>query len=193
MKKIIFNTELNERNIVLRNRIISLLGKYIQLEDSNALEVGIGNGRFGILIGKEFKSYSGFDIDKEYVKIAKNNSPEFDYKQGSAEKIPFNKKFDVLLYTLSWHMIKDLDKALNEARRVLKENGIISIIDPAEKETGWGDPRLNIDSPKFTPEMLGRKLKELKRGRDKLESQKLFNIIEKGQQGPMNYWILKIK
>lgn len=133
-KKVLFDTRLTENNKLLRDYILKKLKRYKELEKSDLLEIGIGNGRIGFLIGKKLKRYYGIEPDKEYLRIANKTKPEknFFYKSGKAEKIPFKKKFDIVLYSFSWHFIKNHKKAIEECERILKPKGIILIIDPKE-------------------------------------------------------------
>jgi len=106
-KKVLFPVGMNPSNY-----LISKFSKYIDLEKSEILEIGIGNGRFGSILSKKFSHYYGIDIDREYVKIAKTNIPKgsnVTYKLGNAQEIPFDKKFDIIfLLTLgtSWMISK---------------------------------------------------------------------------------------
>ncbi len=70
MKKILFDVNLTEDNKRLRDYILRTLKKYKDLKKSEILEIGIGNGRFGFLIGKKFKNYYGIEPDKKYLEIA---------------------------------------------------------------------------------------------------------------------------
>ena len=99
------------------------------------------------------------------------------YKIGNAEKIPFRRKFDILFYPSSWHFINNFSKAMGQAKRVLKDNGIIAILEPSNN-SGWADPRLRKDSPKFDKKLFYRKIKSLERGRNAILSQKKFQILE---------------
>ena len=71
-----FSTGLNESNRLKRDYLLKKLKRYKTLAESDILEVGIGNGRFGSIIAEEFKSYSGIDPDLEYVKLAIKNAPK---------------------------------------------------------------------------------------------------------------------
>src|SRR3989338_8405267 len=123
-------------NTALRNYLLKEFEKYCDPHSSDILEIGIGTGRFGNLFGKEFHSYYGIDIDVEAVAEARKNIPKnvnIIYKIGNAENIPFRKKFTIVFYAQSWHFIKNRDKALQEAQRVLKKKGLIFILEPTEK------------------------------------------------------------
>jgi len=195
-KKILFPIRLSKGNVQYRDLLTDHFSKYLELSSSSVLEIGIGNGRFGFLLGDKVSNYSGIDLNPEYVKIAKTNIPEgaeIDYKFGDAEKIPFDKQFDIVLYAFSWNKIKDLDKAALEAKRVLKPNGIVAILEPLEEEKNWANPRLKKDSPEFDEEYYKQRTGEIRKGRKAIEQQKLFKIVEEYKTGVgPNLWILKI-
>ena len=180
-KKVLFPIELNESNKYKRDYLIKWINKYLNLSKSSLLEIGIGNGRFGFLLGKEVSHYYGIDVDLEYVKIAKTNilpNSKITYKVGNAEEIPFNKKFDILLYANSWHFIMSFEKALKEAERVLKSNGVVIILEPSENTKNWGSPKLRQDSPEFNELVYKKKLENLKKAKQAILNQNIFKIVE---------------
>ncbi len=198
MEKVLFSTELNERNLYRIDYLTNKFSKYKDLSDSNILEIGIGNGRFGLLLGDKFKQYFGIDVDEDYIKLAKENIPEsakIFYKIGDAEKIPFRRRFDILFYSQSWHFINNFSKAIKQANRVLKDSGIIAILEPTDKSGGWGDPRLRKDSPEFSEASYQRKLQDLKKGRNAILNQKTFEVLEDEFDSNVNsrFYILKKK
>jgi len=151
----------------------------MKLPNCKILEIGIGRGRFGILLGKKFRYYYGIEPNKELLKIARKNKEEnVIYKWGKAENIPFNKKFDIVFYALSWHFIKDFDKVLSEALRVIKRKGIIIILEPTEKTKYWKDSRLNKSSKNFDENVFNKKIIKLKKGQKIILNQKIFTILE---------------
>ena len=192
MNKILFETKLTGHNKYLRDFVMSKIKKYKTPTNCEALEIGIGNGRFGSLIGSKFRKYCGIDPDEEYVKIALKSRPKKDflYKTGKAENIPFKKKFDILVYPFSWHFIKDFKLALSEASRVIKNDGIILILDPRVNSESWADSRLNRNSGEFNKKLYSKKMEQLKRGSKIIRRQKLF-YVEEFETDRFNLWILK--
>lgn len=193
MQKPTFNTKLTPDNKALRDYLIREITKYKKLSKSALLDIGCGNGRFGQLLHKFVKSYYGTDPNKKYVQLAKRNAKtikNINYKIGKAEKIPFKNKFDIILYSFSWHFIKNYPEALKELNRISTEEGIIIILEPALSPAGYKDQRLNANSAEFVQGLWDKKLKQLKTAKSFLEKQKKFKILEfKG--GRVNLWILK--
>ena len=118
----------------VKDEFISKLLKKINFENKNILEIGCGDGfrthRFAQAKGSKINA---IDPDvKSIFKAKKNNSEKnIEYIVGSAEKLSFNKSvFDIVIFTLSLHHILLPKKALGEARRVLKNLGVIVVIEP---------------------------------------------------------------
>lgn len=83
-----------------------------------ALEIGIGTGRFASSLGIKY----GLDPSKPMTKIAKKRGIETIL--GVAEFLPFkNKKFDLILIVTALAFFKHPEQALRETFRVLKPGG----------------------------------------------------------------------
>lgn len=150
MNNILFSTKLDKNNIILRNHLIKIMSKYKNLPQCNFLDIGCGNGRFAVLLSPFVKQYYGIDLDKEYISLAKKiKIPNVKFKVGKAEKIPFDKKFDIIFYSFSWHFVKDHNIALEELIRISKKDSLIIILEPSLKPLNYRDPRLNINSKEF--------------------------------------------
>jgi ubiquinone/menaquinone biosynthesis C-methylase UbiE len=186
-----FSTKKIGANKLLADYVEEQLSKYKDLKKSTLLEIGCGNGRFGHLIGDKLKTYRGIDPDKEYLELAKKEIPypNIKYRKGFAEKVPYKKKFDIIFYSFSWHYIKDFDKAIKEASRVIKNNGIILIIDPMVGSKNFCCNKLNRGSKEFDEKAYKIKMRKLKEGLKELKKQKTFKILE-NQTGNINLFIL---
>ncbi len=182
------------KDFPLGDKVLSLIKKYKNPKNSLVLEVGCGDGRFASYFGKKFKRYYGIDPDKEYISIAKekNKSKNFIFKKGYAEKIPFKGKFDIIFLPLSWHFIDDFDEALLEIKRVIKDEGIIIIVEPPEKTKIWASPVLTKGTPEFNKDALKQKITALKKAKGFLHKQNILKIVKK-ELGNVNLWILKVK
>lgn len=107
------------------NSELAALQKVMPIK-GDALEIGVGSGRFASALGVKF----GLDPSTELLKIAKSRGIETF--EGVAESLPFpDDKFDIVLFITTLCFVDDPLKALSEARRVLKQKGelIIAIID----------------------------------------------------------------
>ena len=103
-----------------------LFDRYFKLKDK-VLDLGCGNGRFYQFL-KNVR-YTGIDNSSELIKIAKENHPQADFKVGDALDLPFlDNSFDIIFSMAVLHHIPSKElrgRFLKEARRVLKEKGIL--------------------------------------------------------------------
>jgi ubiquinone/menaquinone biosynthesis C-methylase UbiE len=100
---------------------ISLLGN---VKGKKILDFGCGTGIYAKLLTKKGAILKGFDISKDMLNIAKIENPNLDLRLGSAYKIPFNEKFDIVLASLVVNYLKDWDKMFAEVKRVLNSEGL---------------------------------------------------------------------
>jgi len=178
-KKVIFDTGLSKKNILHRDFLLTKIKKYKNPASSIVLEIGIGNGRFVILLANKFKEYWGIDPDEEYINIAQENTSKFTnvhLRLGKGESIPFKKKFDIILFINSWHLTYN-KKALMEVKKAIKKDGIVLISEPTENSK-WAAPILQILHPNFDKKKFNIKLKKLDKSAKFLEEQNYFEIIE---------------
>ena len=106
------------------NQNFKQLKSYYQ--SNNGIEVGLGSGRFSAPFGIKL----GVDPSKELGKIAKKRG--IKVIEGVAESLPFaDSQFDFVLMVTTICFLDDIEKAFNEAYRVLKSDGslIIGFID----------------------------------------------------------------
>jgi len=90
------------------------------------LEIGVGTGRFAAALGIA----AGIDPAKNMLKLARKRG--VNAKAGSGEKLPFrNAAFGYIAIIISLCFVKNPEKVLKEAKRVLKKRGkiIIGIVD----------------------------------------------------------------
>ena len=92
----------------------------------NDVEIGVGSGRFAAPLNIKL----GVDPSKEMGKIAKKRG--INIITGVAESLPFEDSlFDFVLMVTTICFLDDIEKAFNEAYRILKSDGylIIGFID----------------------------------------------------------------
>jgi len=97
---------------------------------ANILDVGCGSG---FTIGKclppnkKFNIH-GVDTTRELIAHAKKYRPNYHFKCGYAEKLPYkNREFDAITYLDVIEHVTDPVQSLKEAKRVLKDKGFIVI------------------------------------------------------------------
>jgi len=104
---------------------------FIQLDGKSVLEIGCGDGRLTAHLARKACSITAIDPDKSSIEAARRIIENVDFLAGSGENLNFlNGSFDIVLFSYSLHH-QDCVKALVEARRVIRHDGQILIIEPA--------------------------------------------------------------
>lgn len=91
------------------------------------LDVGCGTGiSTGFFKAKE---KFGIDPSTQLINIARNNYPYCEFSIGKAEKLPYNdRQFDVVISLTAIQNFDDIDKGLNEIKRVGKDHFILTFL-----------------------------------------------------------------
>lgn len=113
----------------LGRRILEEEAKYVAENfDGKAVSIGCGTG----IIERKAMEISngeiiGVEIDDNMIEMARKR---IDIIKANAENLPFkNLSFDATIFITSMEFIDEYKKAINEAYRILKENGkIIAIL-----------------------------------------------------------------
>lgn len=99
------------------------------LAGDKAIDIGCGNGRLASFLSKLNVEYLGIDNSEELIKEAKRNNPNNKFLEADALGLPFkDNSFDKAFMIAVLHNIPSRDfklKALKEAKRVLKNNGLL--------------------------------------------------------------------
>jgi SAM-dependent methyltransferase len=113
-----FSYILTRNNLIVFKRFKNLLEKEKKV---NILDVGCGFKPWAPLLEKENLFYVGIDLET-------TSSSDVI---ASAEKLPFHERvFDGLIYSEVLEHIEDLDRALEEMRRVAKRGALVFISTP---------------------------------------------------------------
>lgn len=95
-------------------------------------DIGCGIGDDVFEIAKKAHKVYGFDNDENFISIAKNknNNQKIYFEKSNAENLNIeNKTVDKIRYDRVFQHLYNYNTILKEASRVLKDNGIIQIID----------------------------------------------------------------
>ena len=96
------------------------------------LDVGCGTGfLIDLLTGQKAARYCGVDLSDEMIRVAKEKKiPGAEFIVSSADKLPYPEKtFDIVTCSQSFHHYPYPEKAMEEAKRVLKPGGLYILSD----------------------------------------------------------------
>lgn len=123
------------RKYVIDPAIFRLIGS---VEGLSILDAGCGNGYLCRLLAKKGAKMVGVDLSKRFIEISKQKESEtplgIAYYSGTISNLGMfkNETFDMVVSNLTLMDVLDLDKAIREIYRVLKNDGklIFSIMHP---------------------------------------------------------------
>ncbi len=99
------------------------------------LDIGCGSGFFANLAAQSGAIVTGLDATEPLIEEAKLRNPSVNFLTGEMEELPFDDRcFDIVCGFNSFQYAADIPHALQEARRVLKDNGKIAVIIWGNKE-----------------------------------------------------------
>ncbi len=171
--------------------LILLKSKKISMLDS-----GCGAGNIPHFIKSMFPEWKvyGVDISQESLELAKKRFKKIRFIKSSAENIPLaDKSIDIITSFDSLEHYHNLDKTLDEAKRVLSDDGIFYVVIPLEKQfptlywvlykLGWrGKMRHSGHINYFTANEISKKIEKhsFKLIKKKYSSHILFSIADVG-------------
>lgn len=103
-----------------------------QFKDPKIIDIGAGTGAYSISLANEGYDVTAVELVKHNLRVIEKNSSKVKAYQGNALDLSkFNdNSFDItILFGPMYHLIsmKDKIKALSEAKRITKDNGLIFI------------------------------------------------------------------
>jgi ubiquinone/menaquinone biosynthesis C-methylase UbiE len=106
--------------------------EFVELNGKTLLEIGCGDGRLTALLAGKADAITAIDPDDSRIETARRNINGVNFLVGSGEKLDFaDDTFDIVLFGYSLHH-QDCIKALAEAGRVVRHDGQILIVEPAQ-------------------------------------------------------------
>ena len=113
-------------------RFYADLIKEIEVKDGDAvLDVGCGTGTVLSYIGRQKKIRGfGLDVSEKMVAIAKEKNPNYQFVSGDCAYLPYaDESMDVVMACMAYHHFPDQERFRNEAMRVLKPGGHLSVVE----------------------------------------------------------------
>ena len=135
----------------------------LSLEDlanpASVLDIGAGTGLFSQEFAGHGLAVSGLDANPRALELAREFVPSGQFREGIAESLPFaENEFDLVFMGLVLHETDDLLKALQEARRVIKQR--LAILEWPYEANEFGPPlkhRVSPEQIKFLGQKAGFK------------------------------------
>lgn len=128
------NKRLTRRHGIVEYTVaMKYIHKYLEkMDNPKILDVGAGTGKYSISLLNEGYDVTAVELIKHNLMTLKRNCPTLKSYQGNAidlRKFKDNSFDMVLLFGPLYHLISKVDKikALMEAKRIVKEDGIIMV------------------------------------------------------------------
>ncbi len=103
------------------------------------LDIGTGSGLFAEAFARRGLEVAGVDVNPEMLEAARGYVPEADFREGTAEAIPFGDgSFDLVFMGVVLHEADDAPKALQEARRTARQR--VGILEWPYRDESFGAP-----------------------------------------------------
>ncbi len=142
-----YDDVLNKEGSYQKEVILPNLTRLLDIKKGESIvDIACGQGFFTRAMHSLGAKVTGLDIGKELIEIAKKeSSKDIIYLVSSADSLPINltNTFDKAVIVLAIQNIKDLNKTISEAYRVLKNNGKLFLVlnHPSfriPKKSSWG-------------------------------------------------------
>lgn len=112
-------------------KTLTVLEQAVDFRGKSVLEIGCGPGRITRMYAGKSELTVGIEPDLPALDTARESVNEAVFVCGVGSLLPFSSgSFDVVLFTLSLHHHPAPDKALEEARRVMRDDGLMLVIEP---------------------------------------------------------------
>jgi ubiquinone/menaquinone biosynthesis C-methylase UbiE len=113
----------------------------------NLLDVGTGSGLFAEAFSKRGLQVSGVDVNPEMLVAARHSVPDGDFREGTAEALPFSDdSFDLVFLGVVLHETDETLKALQQTLRVARQR--VCILEWPYRDQTIGPPLAHRLNPK---------------------------------------------
>ncbi len=126
-----------------------------------ALDVGCGTGALSRLLADAGITTVCMDPSRTMLSMAERRAgvpPRFCVLAGSAERIPFGREFNAVIFSLVLHELdaEQRELAWREAHRVLRPGGVVVVVEFTHPERGGGAAWLGGALLRFVERQAGR-------------------------------------
>jgi cyclopropane fatty-acyl-phospholipid synthase-like methyltransferase len=123
--------------------VLNYLG---DLSDKTIIDIGAGSGYFSVKLAQKAKKVISADVDQEFLSYIENRIDKNAIKNIELRKIPYDhaalkaKEVDMIFIVNTYHHIENRKNYFEVARKGLKDNGELVIIDFFKTESPVGPP-----------------------------------------------------
>jgi ubiquinone/menaquinone biosynthesis C-methylase UbiE len=111
-----------------------VLAESLPLAGRDVVDVGCGDGSLVRWLRSQGARVTGVECGAEMLRRARAADPTGAYVDAGGQQLPFDDgSFDIVVYSYSLHHVPldDIPAALSEARRVLRDDGALYVVEPA--------------------------------------------------------------
>jgi ubiquinone/menaquinone biosynthesis C-methylase UbiE len=102
--------------------------------EGDVLELCIGSGMLTEHVPKTYRSYTGLDLSNTLLETLRRKMPGITLVQGNAEDLSFpDESFDAVVVFAGLHHLPHFERAIAQARRVLRRNGTFVCLEPSSR------------------------------------------------------------
>ncbi|MDJ0555881.1 MAG: bifunctional 2-polyprenyl-6-hydroxyphenol methylase/3-demethylubiquinol 3-O-methyltransferase UbiG [Microcoleaceae cyanobacterium MO_207.B10] len=140
----------------IRGKFVIDLFKQYQISNSHQIiEIGCGGGIFCEYIARQGYNILGVDISSGSISVAQEhalkNNLTVNYQTASVYELPFaDESFDVVMSSDFLEHIEDLERAIYEMSRILKQNGLF-IFDTISRSEKSVQTYMSLESQGLIP------------------------------------------
>ena len=113
-----------------------LVKQVIRSKPTNILDIATGTGDVAIMLAEKSNgTVTGLDLSEQMLQLARRKSEKarlenVSYLQGDSENLPFeDNSFDAITVAFGVRNFEHTDKGLDECYRVLKDGGLIAVLE----------------------------------------------------------------
>jgi len=126
----------NSRRVAVAKSVYEAIKKAIKIEkEFSILDFGCGTGLLSYNFKNDVKKIVGIDKSIKMVEEFNKKSNNKNIKAYCKDLKDVNETFDLIISSMTFHHIKDIENLLKNMKKILKKDGFICIAD-LEKEDG---------------------------------------------------------